>query len=83
MAIELRTDIVQDRHREFNQTMREFSYLRTCRRFGIRPQANMPFGMAAVYCPACPQPGKNMRPGWQLRDVLFRYEACDVLGGTF
>ncbi|TFK87312.1 hypothetical protein K466DRAFT_491107 [Polyporus arcularius HHB13444] len=62
-----------DRHREFSQAMREFSFLRACRRFGVRPQVDMPFGSLAVLCPACPQPGKNMRPGWQVRDIVFRF----------
>ena len=29
-------------------------------------------GECAVLCPACPQPGKNMTPGWENESPLHR-----------
>ena len=64
---------VQDRYREFMASMREYSFLRACKRAFQSPQANMPARSLAVICPACPQPGQNMRPEWQNRLPKFRY----------
>ncbi|KAI0730475.1 hypothetical protein C8Q76DRAFT_613044 [Earliella scabrosa] len=56
-----------DRHRELNNTMREFMFLRATRRAGVDPEADLPARSLAVWCPACPQPGMNMDPNWQNR----------------
>ncbi len=39
-------------------------------------------GDMCVLCPACPQPGMNMRPGWQLRDEDYRYVSGVVLSSS-
>ncbi|KAI0744400.1 hypothetical protein C8Q76DRAFT_604248 [Earliella scabrosa] len=63
----------QDRYREFMASMREFSFLRACKRGGQVPSRTMPSRSLAVLCPACPQPGMNMRPGWERRDRQYAY----------
>ncbi|KAI0711729.1 hypothetical protein C8Q76DRAFT_623155 [Earliella scabrosa] len=62
-----------DRYREFMASMREFTFLRACKRGGQTPRRNMPARSLAVLCPACPQPNINMRPDWHLRSPEFRY----------
>lgn len=57
----------QDRHRELNNTMREFVFLRATRRAGVEPTKPLEPASLAVLCPACPQPDKNMDPNWQNR----------------
>ncbi|KAI1785825.1 hypothetical protein LXA43DRAFT_894803, partial [Ganoderma leucocontextum] len=64
---------VLDRYREFNNSYRLFTYVRSCRRAGVDPGRNMDIGCLAVLCPACPQPGRNMRPGWQDREQEYQY----------
>ncbi|OJT14771.1 hypothetical protein TRAPUB_8662 [Trametes pubescens] len=63
---------VKDRYREFNMSARQYSHVRQRRYFGLRvAEEKSPkdkAGDMCVLCPACPQPGMNMRPGWQLRD---------------
>ena len=71
----------QDRYRQLNQSMREYTYLRACRRHGQRPSWNLPLGSLAVDCPACPHTGVNMREGWEDRDEEYAYVRC-VLENT-
>ncbi|TBU45985.1 hypothetical protein BD309DRAFT_989187 [Dichomitus squalens] len=64
---------VKDRYREFNNSYRLFTFVRACRRAGVDPTRLLNIGCLAVLCPACPQPGKNIRPGWEDRDPAFQY----------
>nr|VWO95310.1 Copper resistance-associated P-type ATPase [Ganoderma boninense] len=64
---------VQDRIREFRIAVRTYSYVRACRRAGEEPSAQLPVGSLAVLCPACPQPGHNMRSGWENRQKQYKY----------
>ncbi|KAI1781959.1 hypothetical protein LXA43DRAFT_977822 [Ganoderma leucocontextum] len=66
-------DQVKDRVREFRIAVRTYSFVRACRRAGEPPSANLKTGSLAVICPACPQPGQNMRPGWEQRDDKYAY----------
>ena len=59
---------LQDRIREFRIAVRTFCFVRACRRAGEPPGANLKTGSLAVLCPACPQPGRNMRERWEQRD---------------
>ncbi|KAI1796811.1 hypothetical protein LXA43DRAFT_879378 [Ganoderma leucocontextum] len=59
---------VTDRHRELNETMRQFMFLRSTRRAGQEPKIGLDTGSLAVLCPACPQPHKNMDPDRHLED---------------
>ncbi|KAI0735656.1 hypothetical protein C8Q76DRAFT_611678 [Earliella scabrosa] len=69
----VRTQDVPDRYREFMASMREFSFLRACKRAAQQPTRQLPPRSLAVLCPACPQPGMNMRPGWEKRLAKFGY----------
>ncbi|KAI1789500.1 hypothetical protein LXA43DRAFT_892819 [Ganoderma leucocontextum] len=53
---------VTERHRELNETMRQFMFLRSTRRAGQAPKDILESASLAVLCPACPQPHKNMDP---------------------
>ncbi|KAI1785592.1 hypothetical protein LXA43DRAFT_899410 [Ganoderma leucocontextum] len=53
---------VTERHRELNETMRNFMFLRSTRRAREEPKFDLDSGSLAVMCPACPQPHKNMDP---------------------
>ncbi|KAM5534229.1 hypothetical protein V8D89_012136 [Ganoderma adspersum] len=64
---------VKDRYREFNNATREFSFLRTCHRAGQPPVLHLSSGSLASLCPACPQPGINMRDGWKNCDEELKY----------
>ncbi|EJF55675.1 hypothetical protein DICSQDRAFT_184244 [Dichomitus squalens LYAD-421 SS1] len=64
---------VKDRVREFRIAIRTYGFVRACRRAGVDPCSDLPIGCLAVTCPACPQPGHNMRPGWEGRDEEFAH----------
>ncbi|KAI0649157.1 hypothetical protein C8Q79DRAFT_999013 [Trametes meyenii] len=64
---------VKDRYREFNTGNREFTHVLARRRAGLCPGQHAKRGDLTVMCPACPQPGINMRPGWKERDPAHRY----------
>ncbi|KAI1782668.1 hypothetical protein LXA43DRAFT_1103603 [Ganoderma leucocontextum] len=66
-------DDVKDRVREFRIAVRTYNFVRASRRAGVDPSADLPFGALAVICPACPQPGHNMRPGWEGREEEYAY----------
>ncbi|EIW51995.1 uncharacterized protein TRAVEDRAFT_136413 [Trametes versicolor FP-101664 SS1] len=63
----------QDRYREFKTTMRQYTYIQQCRRAGVRPARELPRRSLIVLCPACPQPGINMRERWKERDEVHSY----------
>ncbi|KAI1786196.1 hypothetical protein LXA43DRAFT_898439, partial [Ganoderma leucocontextum] len=64
---------VKDRYREFNNATRQFAFLRACRRARQQPVRHLSSGSLASLCPACPQPGVNMREGWKNRDEELKY----------
>ncbi|KAI0664425.1 hypothetical protein C8Q70DRAFT_905479 [Cubamyces menziesii] len=64
---------VPDRYRELSASMREYAYLRACKRAGRDPDREIPCGGLTVQCPCCPQPGINMRPGWEARQQEYGY----------
>ncbi|KAI0372513.1 hypothetical protein BV20DRAFT_1034578 [Pilatotrama ljubarskyi] len=65
--------LVKDRYREFNNSMQVYRYINTRRNCGVAAGQELGPGSLAVLCPACPQPGINMRPKWQVRDEEQRY----------
>ncbi|KAI0656991.1 hypothetical protein C8Q70DRAFT_1046552 [Cubamyces menziesii] len=66
-------DLVPDRYREMMRSQREYDFLRACKRAGVHPTRNLAPRSLVVSCPACPQPGKNMRLGWETRRPDLRY----------
>ncbi|KAJ7162867.1 hypothetical protein C8R46DRAFT_1280961 [Mycena filopes] len=61
--------ILKNRYHEFLRMTRQWRHVRRLKRaarghdpLGI---ANTQPGECALLCPACPQPGKNMEPGWE------------------
>ncbi|KDR84201.1 hypothetical protein GALMADRAFT_56241, partial [Galerina marginata CBS 339.88] len=59
----------KDRYMIFVRMVHEYRHLKMLKRSG---RGHDPLGSArtqegecAVLCPACPQPGKNMKPGWE------------------
>ena len=63
----------QDRYRELNTAMREFTFLRSARRAGQEPTSGLAPGSLALSCPACPQPQVNMTEGWRDRPAEDEY----------
>ncbi|KAI0654518.1 hypothetical protein C8Q70DRAFT_1047971 [Cubamyces menziesii] len=64
---------VQDRYREFNNSMRVYRHIVARRRHGQSAGDVLKPGSLAMICPACPQPGINMRPGWEKRSAEYNY----------
>ena len=67
----------QDRYPAFLRMMREWRHLKMLKRSGC---GHDPAGVAAtkegecaVVCPACPQPDRNLPPGWEHAPVGVRY----------
>jgi hypothetical protein len=67
----------QDRYPAFLRMMREWRHLKMLKRSG---RGHDPAGVAAtkegecaVVCPACPQPDRNLPPGWEHAPVGVRY----------
>ncbi|RPD55070.1 hypothetical protein L227DRAFT_475895, partial [Lentinus tigrinus ALCF2SS1-6] len=67
VPLSLFDESVQDRHRELNNTMRKFMFLRATRRAGVQPTTPLDLGCLGVLCPACPQNEMNMDPNWKNR----------------
>lgn len=77
MAVEVRFTIAshmiltlpyQDRTREFRRVSRQWNYLQILKllgQYGDRSDSHSP--LLAVFCPACPQPGKNIPSQWPER----------------
>ncbi|KAJ6538207.1 hypothetical protein DFH09DRAFT_1249732 [Mycena vulgaris] len=59
----------KDRYHEFLRMTREWRHALMLKRAGCGHSAEGIFatkeGACALLCPACPQPGKNMLPGWE------------------
>ncbi|KAI0644780.1 hypothetical protein C8Q79DRAFT_912372 [Trametes meyenii] len=64
---------VTDRYQQLMVSQREFDYLLACKRNAVDPSRKLPARTLVVLCPACPQPGKNMRPNWETREESLRY----------
>ena len=60
-AVGTRTQPGQDRNRELNHAMRQYSFIRLCRRCGVSAGRNLPPRTVTVQCPACPHPERNIR----------------------
>ncbi|KAK7677491.1 hypothetical protein QCA50_019497 [Cerrena zonata] len=58
---------VKDRYREFMVAHRQWSHLRSLKRFAQSVREKLQPRCLAVLCPACPQPDINMDPDWQKR----------------
>ncbi|KAJ7836541.1 hypothetical protein B0H14DRAFT_2793727 [Mycena olivaceomarginata] len=62
-------DQQKDRYHAFLRMTREWRHVRMLKRAGRGHDpdgiANTKPGECALLCPACPQPGKNLRPDWQ------------------
>ncbi|KAJ7153142.1 hypothetical protein C8R43DRAFT_885804, partial [Mycena crocata] len=65
------------RYREFLRMTREWCHVQLLKRAGRGHDpggiVNTKAGECALLCPACPQPGKNMDPGWQGEPEERRY----------
>ncbi|KAI0648456.1 hypothetical protein C8Q79DRAFT_905667 [Trametes meyenii] len=66
-------EVVPDRYRQLMVSQREFDYLLACKRNSVEPVREMPARTLVVLCPACPQPGKNMRRHWETCESDLRY----------
>ncbi|KAJ7018432.1 hypothetical protein C8F04DRAFT_1277733 [Mycena alexandri] len=63
------TVLIRDRYDEFLRMTREWRHIEMLKRAGrghdpAGVEATQP-GECALLCPACPQPGKNLPPGWE------------------
>ncbi|KAJ7130004.1 hypothetical protein C8R43DRAFT_896294, partial [Mycena crocata] len=79
----------RNRYPEFLRLTRMWAHLQMLKRTG---RGHDPAGIAstkpgecAILCPACPQPGKNLRPGWQdvSDDRKFLYALFLALDANF
>ncbi|KAI0699067.1 hypothetical protein C8T65DRAFT_581590, partial [Cerioporus squamosus] len=75
------TDQVKDRNREFSHSIRQYSFVRLCRRQGVSPSRGLEPRSLAVECPACPRPNVNTRENYWERAK--RYLHVDALRVTF
>ncbi|KAJ7497825.1 hypothetical protein B0H11DRAFT_2276322 [Mycena galericulata] len=71
------TETVRDRYDEFLRMTREWRHLQMLKRAGrghdsSGVEGTKP-GECALLCPACPQPGKNLPPGWKNAPKEKRY----------
>ncbi|KAH9912048.1 uncharacterized protein BXZ73DRAFT_56636 [Epithele typhae] len=84
----------KSRVRELLESMRHYAFADSCLHHGVKPPAFNEKGEAtevlernalATLCPLCPHPGKNMRPGWVTRNVIYKYldEWFITLDGNF
>ncbi|KAF8326255.1 hypothetical protein F5887DRAFT_900090 [Amanita rubescens] len=56
----------KDRYREFLRMSHEWRHLKMMKRAGCRHHSSTTEdGSCAILCPACPQPGINLQPGWE------------------
>ncbi len=63
----------QDRYSQLNHSVREYVFVKTCRRQGVMAgQKLLPKSLCAE-CPACPKPNVNMRKGWEHRSPDKKY----------
>ncbi|KAH8093974.1 hypothetical protein BXZ70DRAFT_897055, partial [Cristinia sonorae] len=54
-----------DRYRQLLTAAREWQMLMAAKRHGLASLEDLEYGSLTVSCPACPQIGVNMEPGWQ------------------
>ncbi|KAH6908047.1 hypothetical protein BKA70DRAFT_1427277 [Coprinopsis sp. MPI-PUGE-AT-0042] len=75
---------VPDRYRELLRVSRQYDFLQLMVRFLYfqREQA-MEEGSLALFCAACPQPGKNLPPDWQDDPEIWKYFMSFVVDGNF
>ena len=64
---------VQDRYRELSHAMRQYSFVRLCRRRGVTAGRRLPPRSLVVECPACPHPERNMRKSFFERAKEYMY----------
>jgi hypothetical protein len=76
-------DAVPDLYREFRRLGRLWRWMKKLRGAGFghngKDPMNVDAGELANYCPACPQPGKNLRDNWKSdnnRYVISCFEFC-------
>ncbi|KAI0705770.1 hypothetical protein C8T65DRAFT_577516, partial [Cerioporus squamosus] len=72
---------VKDRYRELNHSVRQYSFVRLCRRQGVHPARHLEPRSLAVACPACPRPNVNTRESFWERAK--RHLHVDALRVTF
>ncbi|GJE92976.1 hypothetical protein PsYK624_091350 [Phanerochaete sordida] len=63
---------VLNRYREFMTASRTFNHITSLKRHG-KDVRGLVYASLAVLCPACPQPDKNMSPGWRQREPGLRF----------
>ncbi|KAI0362994.1 hypothetical protein BV20DRAFT_959208 [Pilatotrama ljubarskyi] len=64
---------VADRYREFNNASRQYDHLRRCCEYDAWVGEDLERGRLCLLCPACPQPGINMRSEWEKHIPEFQY----------
>ncbi|KAI0675894.1 hypothetical protein C8Q78DRAFT_1066529 [Trametes maxima] len=64
---------VKDRYREFNNASRQYDHVRRCAEYDAWVGEKCEPATLCLLCPACPQPGLNMRDGWQEHLPEYRY----------
>ncbi|RPD67803.1 hypothetical protein L226DRAFT_474379 [Lentinus tigrinus ALCF2SS1-7] len=75
------TSEVPDRYRELTHSMRQYSFVRLCRRRGVTAGSKIPPRTLVVECPACPHPERNVRKNFFKRAKEFIH--VDALRVTF
>ncbi|TFK85198.1 hypothetical protein K466DRAFT_495221, partial [Polyporus arcularius HHB13444] len=74
------TDDVKDRYSQLNHSVRQYVFVKTCRRQGVIAGQKLPPKSLAAECPACPKPNVNTRKGWEHRDENLKH--MDTVGTT-
>ncbi|EAU92244.2 hypothetical protein CC1G_10130 [Coprinopsis cinerea okayama7 len=75
---------VPDRYRELLRCSREWRRLKDLKRYGFGHREGEPQeGEMALFCPACPQAGKNVHKDWRNEPDQWRYSITLVADGNF
>ncbi|KAI0345239.1 hypothetical protein BDW22DRAFT_1470267 [Trametopsis cervina] len=72
-CLERKTDAVlpgevKHRYRELLFAIRQYQFIKLCRRKGVLPSRTLEYGSLATLCPACPHIDVNISPEWQTRE---------------
>ncbi|KAH6907800.1 hypothetical protein BKA70DRAFT_1427627 [Coprinopsis sp. MPI-PUGE-AT-0042] len=76
--------VVPDRYRELLRVSRQYDFLRLMMRFVyFQKEQATDEGSLALFCAACPQPGKNLPPDWTNDPESWKYLMSFVVDGNF
>jgi hypothetical protein len=65
-SIKVLTDLqMKNRYQEMIRVNRQMRKLEVSKRFGLIYDESSSPGNFTIFCPACPQPGVNLPPGWK------------------